>query len=160
MKRLSLTGAALLMALPSLPVASVAKPNPLRQMADIMRMIEGRCELKVNSKPLECDGKLMYIMLKNHRVEFAIFPKLMASLFFGGGRDMQLELEHYQLTVDRLVMAGGTTVPADGYCSTDTNTPATRVYKVECKALAHDGRTFELTYMPADKTPVDMLAGR
>lgn len=28
-----------------------------------------------------------------------------------------------------------------------------RVYKVECKALAHDGRTFELKYTPSDAPP-------
>ncbi len=58
------------------------------------------------------------------------------------------------LSVYRLIVSGGTVVPADGFCHMENSTDAQRVYKVECKALAHDGRRFEFEFKPTEAPPV------
>jgi hypothetical protein len=67
---------------------------------------------------------------------------------------MQSKPEYYFLTVDRLILSGGTVVPADGFCSIELAADGQRVRKVECKALAHDGRNFEFNFKPHPKALV------
>jgi hypothetical protein len=51
-----------------------------------------------------------------------------------------------------ILIAGA--APVDGFCFIEMRTDGRRVYKVECKALARDGRRFEFDFKPQPKPPV------
>ena len=68
-------------------------------------------------------------------------------------KDLRLQPEHYLLTVDRLILSGGSVVPADGVCFIAMRADGQRVYMVKCSALAHGGRTFEFKFTPDSKPP-------
>jgi hypothetical protein len=89
----------------------------------------------------------------NGRTQINVFPKLLGAAAFSGGKDLQPKPEFYFLTVDRLIVSGGTIIPADGVCSTHLRADGQLVYMVEGKALAHDGRTFEFKFTPDPKPP-------
>ena len=42
------------------------------------------------------------------------------------------------------------------FCHVDMRADGHLVYKVQCKALAHDGRRFEFVFNPEPKRPVIM----
>jgi len=116
--------------------------------------IDTLVSFRIDGQKLECEGKMLYATFTSHRVQINALPKLLAAVAFSGGKDIQPEPEHYQLTVDRLILSGGTVVPADGFCSIEVRADGQRVYKVECKALARDGRSFEFDFKPQPKPPV------
>jgi hypothetical protein len=122
-------------------------------LVDTLVSLDGNCDFRIDGKQLECENKLAYMTFKNKRVQINACPKLLGAVAFSGGQDLQLVPEHYQLTVDRLIIAGGTVVPADGICSIQMRADGQRVYMVECRALAHDGRTFEFKFTPDSAPP-------
>src|ERR1019366_4998598 len=100
-----------------LPITSAKPPA---QNGDIppgtVVSLDGSCDFKINSKKLECENKLAYIMHENGRVQINVLPKLLGAVAFSGGKDLRPKPEYYFLTVDRLILSGGTIVPADGFC--------------------------------------------
>ena len=141
-----IAGAALLSTVPA-----VAKKGEI--LIDTLVLLDGECDFRIDGQKLECEGKAVYTTFTNHRAEIGAFPTLLAAAAFSGGKDIQPEPGSYQLTVDRLILSGGTVVPADGFCSIEMRADGQRVYKVECKALAHDGRRFEFDFKPLPKPP-------
>ena len=136
--------------LSSASAAAQKSKNPIHTVV----ILDGECDFRIDGQKLECDGKLVYTKFANHRVAFTGFPTLLAGVDFSGGRDIQPVPESYMLTVDHLILSGGTIVAADGFCSMENSTDAQRVYKVECKALAHDGRRFEFEFKPTAAPPI------
>jgi hypothetical protein len=130
-------------------------PNPNGDdfLVETLVLLDGSSDFRIDGKQLECENKLCYATFKNRRVQINAVPKLLGAVAFSGGKDLQLEPGHYQLTVDRLILAGGTVVPADGICSVHLREDGQRVYSVECSALVHDGRTFEFKFKPDSKPP-------
>lgn len=118
-----------------------------------MVLLEGKCEFRVDDRRLDCDDKMSYATFANHRVQINALPTVLGAAAFSGGKDMQFDPEHYYLTVDRLILSGGTPVKADGFCSIDLAKDGRRVYSVECKALARDGRRFEFSFRPTAEPP-------
>jgi hypothetical protein len=53
------------------------------------------------------------------------------------------------MAVDRLILSGGTIVPADWFCSIHLQADGQIVYMVEGHALTHDGRVFEFKFTPS-----------
>jgi len=135
-----IAGAALLSAVPAVSI-------------DTLVLLDGECDFRIDGQKLECAGKTVYTTFTNRRVEISALPTLLAAVAFSGGKDIQLEPGSYQLTVDRLILSGGTVVPADGFCSVEMRADGQRVYKVEGKAFAHDGRRFEFDFKPIPKPP-------
>jgi hypothetical protein len=132
--------------------ATSARDLPIKTLVTI----SGECAFRVDHQKRECGDKLIYSNFRNHRVAIDVLPKVLKIAGFSGGRDLQLEPEHYHLTVDRITLSGGTIIGADGFCSVDLRADGQRIYRVECKALAHDGRRFELKFAPYDKPPTIM----
>lgn len=122
-------------------------------LVETLVSLDGSSDFRIDGKQLECENKLAYLTFKNRRVQFNAVPKLLGAVAFSGGKDLQLLPGHYQLTVDRIILSGGTVVPADGICSVDMREDGQRVYSVECRALARDGRTFEFKFNPDPKPP-------
>ena len=127
---------------------------------DIFKMIDGRCDLRIGGETTACNDKLAYIHSRAAmRTTIAITSQPLHIIAFSGGRDAQPDLEHYQLTVNRLTLADGLDVPASGVCNTNLNAEGSRVFKVDCTVVAQNGMSFALNFIPADKSPVDALAG-
>ncbi len=116
--------------------------------------LDGSCDFKIGGKNFECEGKLAYMHFTNGRTQVNVLPKVLGAVAFSGGKDLQLKPEYYFLTVDRLILSGGTIVPADGFCSIHLQADGQIVYMVEGNALAHDGRVFEFKFTPDPKPPV------
>jgi hypothetical protein len=116
--------------------------------------LDGSCDFKIGGKNFECEGKLAYTHFTNGRTQINVLPKVLGAVAFSGGKDLQLKPEYYFLTVDRLILSGGTIVPADGFCSIHLQADGQIVYMVEGNALAHDGRVFEFKFTPDPKPPV------
>jgi len=135
--------------LSAFPAAAQKGQSPV----DTVVMLEGACDFRVDDKKIECDSKLLYTKFTNHRVAITALPSLLGGVDFSGGKDIQPAPGNYLLTVDKLILSGGTVVPADGFCHVDIRADGQLVYKVECKALAHDGRSFELDFAPEPKPP-------
>jgi hypothetical protein len=136
--------------LSSLPDAAAKSKNPI----DTLVMLGGECDFRVDGQKLECGSKLIYTKFTNKRVAFTALPTLLGAVDFSGGKDLQPVPESYMLTVDHLVLSGGTSVVADGFCSMESSTDGQRVYKMACKALARDGRRFELDFKPTAAPPI------
>ena len=132
-----------------LPLPALAQKLLIRTLV----LIDGQCDFRIDNKPLKCEGHLAYQEFTNHRIEIAAFPEMIGGAAFGGGKDLQIKPESYFLTVDRMILSGGTIAPADGFCSVDMRADGQRIYNVECKALAHDGRSFQLKFIPSAKPP-------
>jgi hypothetical protein len=115
--------------------------------------LDGSCDFKIGGKNFECEGKLAYMHFTNGRTQINVLPKVLGAVAFSGGKDLQLKPEYYFLTVDRLILSGGTVVPADGFCSMHLQADGQIVYMVEGNALAHDGRVFEFKFTPDPKPP-------
>jgi hypothetical protein len=118
---------------------------------DTVVIADGDCDFRVNGQKLECESKFLYTTFKNHRVAFSALPKVLAVVDFSGEHDIQPTPETYALTVDRLILSGGTIVQADGSCLMNISTDGKRIHNLTCKALARDGRQFEFDFKPADK---------
>jgi hypothetical protein len=145
---------AILMVLAALLSAGPAAAQKIKNPIETVVILDGECDFRINDQKLECEGKLIYTKFANHRVAFTGLPTILAGVDFSGAKDVQPVPESYMLTVDRLILSGGTIVAADGFCSMETSTDAQRVYKVECKALGHDGRRFEFRFIPTAAPPV------
>jgi hypothetical protein len=115
--------------------------------------LDGSCDFKIGDKNFECEGKLAYTHFTNGRTQINVLPKALGAVAFSGGKDLQPKPEYYFLTVDRLILSGGTVVPADGFCSIHLRADGQLVYSVEGKALTHDGRVFEFKFTPDPKPP-------
>ncbi|CAJ0878932.1 hypothetical protein AMST5_03013 [freshwater sediment metagenome] len=122
-------------------------------LVDTMVFLNGQCDFRVNGQKLDCDEKMVYAKTPTQRIQISAFPTLLVVAAFSGGKDINDDPEHYFLTVDRLILSGGTSVPADGVCSMDLRKDGRRVYMVKCTALAHDGRKFEFNFKPQPKPP-------
>jgi hypothetical protein len=140
-----IAGAALLSAVPAVGKKGISIYT--------LVLLEGECDFRIDSQKLECAGKTVYTTFTNHRVEISALPTLLAAVAFSDGKNIQPEPGSYQLTVDRLVLSGSTVVPADGFCSVEMRADGQRVYKVECKALAHDRRRIEFDFKLIPKPP-------
>jgi hypothetical protein len=115
--------------------------------------LDGSCDFKIDGKNFECESKLAYAHYTNGRTQINVLPKVLGAVAFSGGKDLQPKPEYYFLTVDRLILSGGTIVPADGFCSIHLQADGQIVYMVEGKALTHDGRVFEFKFTPDQKPP-------
>lgn len=115
--------------------------------------LDGSCDFKIGGKNFECEGKLAYMHFTNGRTQINVLPKVLGAVAFSGGKDLQIKPEYYFLTVDQLILSGGTVVPADGFCSIHLQADGQIVYMVEGNALAHDGRVFEFKFTPDPKPP-------
>jgi hypothetical protein len=115
--------------------------------------LNGSCDFKIGGKNFECEDKLAYAHFTNGRTQINVLPKLLGAVAFSGGKDLRPKPEYYFLTVDRLVLSGGTVVPADGVCSIHLQAGGQIVYMIEGSALAHDGRIFEFKFTPDPKPP-------
>jgi hypothetical protein len=124
-----------------------------KSLIETMVFLNGQCDFRVDGQKLDCDDKMVYAKTRNQRMEISAFPTLLVVAAFSGGKDINDDPEHYFLTVDRLILSGGTSVPADGVCSMDLRKDGQRVYRVECTVLAHDGRKFEFNFKPQPKPP-------
>jgi hypothetical protein len=133
------------------PMLAIAASDLRIDKIDTIVFADGECDFQVNGQKLECDGKLVYTTYTNHEVAFTALPKVLGVVEFSGGKDVQPTLETYSLTVDRLILSGGTVVMADGFCYMDISKDGKRIHKLTCKALAHDGRRFEFNFKPAEK---------
>jgi hypothetical protein len=98
-------------------------------LVETVVLLDGSPDFRIDGKQLECENKLSYATFKNRRVQINALPKLLGAVAFSGGKDLQLQPEHYQLTVDRIILSGGNVVPADGFCSIDLRADGQRVYK-------------------------------
>jgi len=115
--------------------------------------LDGSCDFKIDGKNFACEGKLAYQHFTNGRTQINVLPKVLGAVAFSGGKDLQPRPEYYFLTVDRLILSGGTVVPADGVCSMHLHADGQIVYMVEGKALTHDGRVFEFEFTPDPNPP-------
>lgn len=115
--------------------------------------LDGSCDFKIDGKNLECESKLAYTHFTNGRTQINVLPKVLGAVAFSGGKDLQPKPEYYFLTVDRLILSGGTVVSADGFCSIHLRADGQIVYMVEGRALTHDGRIFEFKFTPDPKLP-------
>ncbi len=136
----------------------VTHAKPTAQNGDLppgtVVSLDGSCDFKIDGKNFECEGKLAYIHFINGRTQINVCPKVLGGVAFSGGKDLQPKPEYYFLTVDRLILSGGTIVPADGFCSINLQADGQIVYMVEGNALAHDGRIFEFKFTADPKPPV------
>jgi len=128
-----------------------AKEGVKLDKIDTIVMADGECDFHVDGRKQECDSKFIYTTYANHRIAFTALPKMLRVVDFSGGKDIQPTPETYSLTVDRLILSGGTIVSADGTCFMNISTDGNRIHKLTCKALAHDGRQFEFDFKPADR---------
>jgi hypothetical protein len=115
--------------------------------------LDGSCDFKIDGKNFECESKLAYAHYTNGRTQINVLPKVLGAVAFSGGKDLQPKPEYYLLTVDRLILSGGTVVAADGFCSIHLQADGQIVYMVEGKALTHNGRVFEFKFTPDPKPP-------
>ena len=53
-----------------------------------------------------------YTKFTNHRIAITGLPTLLGAVDFSGGKDIQPVPGNYLLTVDKLVLSGGTVVPS------------------------------------------------
>ena len=82
---------------------------------DTVLSLDGTCDFRIDGQKLECENKLLYTKFTNHRIAITGLPTLLGAVDFSGGKDIQPVPGNYLLTVDKLVLSGGTVVPADGF---------------------------------------------
>lgn len=110
---------------------------------------DGDTNFTIDGKELECEHSIVYIHNDRlRRTQINVLPKDLGAVAFSGGRSVQPMLEHFVLTVDRIILAGGNVVAADGICHVHLSALGDKVCAADGSAIAHDGRAFKFTFQP------------
>lgn len=127
-----------------------------KEVEDYDKRIDGKCSAKIGGENATCASFALYTKWPTYGVDYTFSTKPIEVLSFGGVKDAQPDLEHYQLTINRITFADGRVVPAQGHCTSTSNADATSVTKVVCNVTAQGGMRFEVELTGGDNNVKDV----